>query len=360
MRLTTQRLSAAPLPAAADAVRLLACVQSQERDHAMFSLGMRARRATFASVRAELDAGAFLRTHILRPTWHFVAPEDLRWILALTSPRVVPGMRARHHELELDDPRFLARAFDVLAALLAGRRYRTRRQIGDAFTAIGGLPEPGPQLGHALLLAELEGLICSGPIAGVHHTYALVDEVVPPAPALDREQAHVRLVRRFFTGHGPASVRDFTRWSSLTAAATNAALAGIGDELERAEIDGVPHWFDPAALARRRRDAPAGYLLPVYDEAVLTYPGVTFPKAPGHPLERTAADAVWAPAVAGQRNVGAWKRTVGPRSVRVEVRLAASAIAGERLAVEGAAGRLARFFERELDLAVSTRSATVT
>jgi hypothetical protein len=154
-------------------------------------------------------------------------------------------------------------------------------------------------------------------------------------------------------------VRDFTRWSSLTAAATNAALAGIGDELERAEIDGVPHWFDPAALARRRRDAPAGYLLPVYDEAVLTYPGVTFPKAPGHPLERTA-DAFWAPAVAGQRNVGAWKRTVGPRSVRVEVRLAASAIAGERLAVEGAAGRLARFFERELDLAVSTRSATVT
>jgi hypothetical protein len=358
MRLTTQRLAAAPLPAAADAVRLLACVQSQERDHAMFSLGMRARTATYASVRAELDAGAFLRTHILRPTWHFVAPEDLRWILALTSPRVVSGMRARHRELELDDRRFLAQAFDALAALLAGRRYSTRREIGEAFTTTGGLPRPGPQLGHVLLLAELEGLICSGPIAGVHHTYALVDEVVPPAPALDREQAHASLLRRFLTGHGPASVRDFTRWSSLTAAGTNAALAEIGGELERVEVDGVPHWYDAAALDRPRPDAPDGYLFPVYDEAVLTYPAVTFPRAPGHPL--VAPDAFWAPAVAGLRNVGAWKRTVARRSVRVEVRLAPSATSGERSAVDGAAGRLAQFLERELDLSVTTGSATVT
>lgn len=353
MRLATQRLAGAPLPAAADAVRLLTCVQSQERDHAMFSLGMRARRATYTSVRAELDAGGYLRTHILRPTWHFVAPEDLRWILALTSPRVVSGMRARHRELGLDDPRFLARAFDALAALLSGRRHASRRQIGEAFTRMGRLPAPGPQLGHVLLLAELEGLICSGPIAGVHHTYALVDEVVPAAPLLDRDQAHARLVRRFFAGHGPASVRDFTRWSSLTAAGTNAALAEIGDELERVEIDGVPHWYDPATQVRRRRDAPDGFLFPVYDEAVLTYPAVTFEKAPGHPLEGRT-DPFWATAVAGLRNVGTWKRVVGSGSVRVEAHLASSATGAERSAVDTAAARLARFLGRDLDLAVMT------
>jgi hypothetical protein len=353
MRLATQRLAGTPLPAAADAVRLLACVQSQERDHAMFSLGMRARPATYASVRAELDAGAFLRTHILRPTWHFVAPEDLRWILALTSPRVVPGMRARHRELGLDDPRLLARSFDALVDLLSGRRYATRRQIGEEFTRMGGLPEPGPQLGHALLLAELEGLICSGPIAGVHHTYALVDEVVPPSPPLDRDDAHARLVRRFFAGHGPASVRDFTRWSSLTAAGTNGALAEIGDGLERVEIDGVAHWYDPATLAGRSRDAPDGYLFPVYDEAVLTYPAVTFPRAPGHPLDGRA-DPFWAPAVAELRSVGTWKRVVGAYTVRVEAHLAPSATAEERSAIDAAAVRLARFLGRDLDLVVTT------
>ena len=102
-----------------------------------------------------------------------------------------------------------------------------------------------------------------------------------------------------------------------------------------------------------RRDAPDGYLFPVYDEAVLTYPAVTFPKAPGHPLEGRA-DAFWAPAVAGLRNVAAWKRTVTPRSVRVEVRMAPSATAGERSAIDGAVGRLAQFLERELDLGVTT------
>lgn len=77
-RLATQRLTSAPLPRARDAVRLLTCVQSQERDHAFFSLGMRSREATYDAVRAALDRGDILRTHILRPTWHFVAPDDLR------------------------------------------------------------------------------------------------------------------------------------------------------------------------------------------------------------------------------------------------------------------------------------------
>jgi len=98
-RLGTQRLSSAPLSRAADAVRLLTCLQSQERDHAFSSLGMRSRKDRYAAVQCEFDAGAFVRTHILRPTWHFVAPEDLRWILALTSPRVLSSMAARHRQL---------------------------------------------------------------------------------------------------------------------------------------------------------------------------------------------------------------------------------------------------------------------
>ena len=118
-RLATQRLGSAPLPRAADAVRLLTCVQSQERDHAFFSLGLRSRSATYAAVRAEYDSGAFLRTHILRPTWHFVLPEDLRWILAATSERVIRSMGGRHAQVGLDDPRFVGRSMDALAELLS-------------------------------------------------------------------------------------------------------------------------------------------------------------------------------------------------------------------------------------------------
>ena len=106
------------------------------------------------------------------------------------------------------------------------------------------------------MVAELRGLVCSGPVKGVHHSYALVDDVVPQATHLDHDDAHRELVRRFFSGHGPAGIRDFTRWSSLTVAGTRAALADLGDDLDVVDVDGTPHWFDPAVVPRRSPAAP--------------------------------------------------------------------------------------------------------
>ena len=349
-RLATQRLSSAPLASAADAVRLLTCVQSQERDHAFFSLAMRSTSSTYAAVRAEYDAGAFVRTHILRPTWHFVAPEDLRWILALTSPRVLSGMAGRHRQLGLDDPRRLGDGLDLLAELLQDKPFRTRQEIGAAFGERGSPITPGEQLGHLLLVAELRGLVCSGPMSGVHHSYALLDDVIPAAPALDRDEALRELVRRFFMGHGPASVKDFTRWSSLTGADTKAALADLGDCLEQVEVDGTVHWCDPAAVPRRRRGAPTAFLLPVYDEVILSYPQVTFPATPDHPFAERP-DPFWARVVLDGVNVGLWKRSVAAEVVDVDVRLAASVSEQGREEIRRAARLLAGFLERDLSYA---------
>lgn len=350
-RLATQRLSAAPFPAAADAVRLLGAVQSQERDQALYSLALRARSATCATVRSELDAGAFVRTHVLRPTWHFVAPEDLRWMLALTSPRVLSGMAARHRELGLDDPRLASRSVDAVTTMLAGRNYLTRNEIGARLSGRRGVAQPGVQLGHLLLVAELRGLICSGPTKGVQHSYALLDEVIAPTPDRAPDQATTDLVLRFFLGHGPASVKDFTRWSSLTVAATEAALAGLRDRLDSFEVDGVRQWYDPSGPVPART-RPRGYLLPVYDEVALTYPRLGFPVLQGHRHEHAAnpwlADAFVGGVVAGLRNVGTWKRTVSRTTVTVRVDLTTSAGPHERRLVREAAARLADIHEREL------------
>jgi DNA glycosylase AlkZ-like len=347
-RLATQRLSSAPLPTPADVVRLLTCVQSQERDHAFYSLGLRGKTSTYAGVRAAYDAGTFLRTHILRPTWHFVLPEDLRWILSLTSPRVEASMKGRHRQLGLDDDAHLERALDTVCELLQGHTYLTRAEITAAFAARPGLPSGGQELGHVLLVAELRGLIVSAPLKGVQHSYALVDEVVPREPELDRDEALVRLARRFFAGHGPASVKDFTRWSSLTVADTKRALAEIGDGLERTELEGIPLWHDPETASRRRPGAPSAYLFPVYDEAVLTYPALNFPSASDHPYAERP-DPFWAWVVADDVNVGLWKRTVKADRVVVDVRLAPSVDRAGRSAVEAAAQRLATFLERDLE-----------
>jgi hypothetical protein len=346
-RLATQRLSSAPVATAADAVRLLACVQSQERDHAFWSLALRSRRRTYGSVQREFDRGAFVRTHILRPTWHFVVPSDLRWILELTSPRVLSGMGARHRQLGLDDPKVLTVALDQLGNALRDKQFRTRNELGQWFAEHASPIRAGEQLGHLLMIAELQGLICSGPMHGVHHTYALVDEVIAPTPRLERDEALVELVRRFFTGHGPASVRDFTRWSSLTVADTRHAVTFLGDSLEQVDVDGTPHWYDPHAVPRRSSAAPAAYLLPTYDEVTLTYPQVPFPSS--HPVHR-ASDPFWATVVAGTRSIGRWKRDVGPRTVKVTLDLAPGTSAAEASAATRAARRLAEFLERELEV----------
>ena len=346
-RLGTQRLSSAPLPRAADAVRLLTCVQSQERDHAFFSLALRTTKDTYAAVQREFDAGAFVRTHILRPTWHFVAPEDLRWILELTSPRVLSSMAARHRQLGLDDPRRFGEGLDLLADLLQDKHFRTRPELGEEFAHRGSPIKAGEQLGHLLLVAELQGLICSGPMRGVHHAYALVDEVIPPTPARTREEAMVELVRRFVAGHGPTTIKDFTRWATLTITDTKAALAEIGDDLEQVEVDGLPHWFDPTQVRRRSPAAPSAYLFPTYDEAVLTYPAVNFPSAPDHRYAEHP-DPFWAWVVLDAVSVGLWKRTVRPEVVEVEVRLAPAVSAPGREHVRVAAQRLAAFLGRDL------------
>jgi hypothetical protein len=354
-RLARQRLSSAPLSRAEDVVRLLTCVQSQERDHAFFSLGLRSRSRTYAAVRREFDAGAFVRTHILRPTWHFVAPEDLRWILALTAPRVLPSMTARHRQLGLDDPRTVTNGLDLIADLLCDKTFLTRPAINQAFTDRRSPIPPGQPLGHLLMVAELAGLICSAPIQGVHHAYGLVDEIIPEVPDTprtprDRDAAVRELARRFFLGHGPASVKDFTRWSWLTISDTRTALADLGDELAMVEVDGTALWFDPAAAPRRSQTAPAAYLFPTYDEAVLTYPALNFPALPDHPYAEHT-DPFWAQIVLDGVNVGLWKRTVRGGVVEVETRLARGVDARGRRDVETAAQRLATFLEADLSYA---------
>ena len=184
-RMATQRLTSAPMERAIDVVRLLTGVQCQDAPLARYSIGLRT-GLTDQAIRAELDTGSIVRTHVLRPTWHFVAAEDLRWLLALTSAKVESAMAARHRQLELTSTA-TDRAHTLLVSELADRRWMTRPELGARF-AEAGLPSSGEQTGHLLMLAELRALICSGPLRGTTHTYGLVDDVArhPHRPSTDR------------------------------------------------------------------------------------------------------------------------------------------------------------------------------
>jgi hypothetical protein len=353
-RLTTQRLSSAPLASATDVVRLLGCVQCQ--DHAMgtWALGVRTRDATYDGVLAEQRDGHFVRTHVLRPTWHFVAVEDLRWMLRVTSPKVESAMAARHRQFGLDAAA-IGRGLDALPTVLAGTAL-TRKQIG----ALGHdrLPPAGEALGHLLLVAELRGLVCSGPPRRGEHTYTLVDAVVPPTRAddLDRDEAVRRLTERFFRGHGPATDRDLARWCGFTLAEVRAATEDLVDagRLDSLALDDEVLWFDPARPSRPVAAAPAARLLWIYDEAVLTYRRTGFRRVGGTGWRADALRQVAGGVVlVDDRDVGLWTRRLARDVVEVTVRPEVRLTPAERAAVEAAAGRYAGFVERSLDLRLS-------
>ncbi|HEU4546781.1 MAG TPA: crosslink repair DNA glycosylase YcaQ family protein, partial [Microlunatus sp.] len=207
-RLATHRLVGAPLPAAAAVVDLLTCVQAQEWAHAVWSLGMRSAGSSHDGIVAAFDAGDLLRTHLLRPTWHLVAPADIGWILAATADRV-HQKNAGMYRREGVDAATTARAADLLTGMLEGGRSLTRPEIGERLAAAGIAAPVGMRLTYLVMHAELEGLIVSGPLRGQQHTYALLAERVAGRPTSTPDDPLAELWRRFVVGHGPTSVRDF-------------------------------------------------------------------------------------------------------------------------------------------------------
>ena len=228
-RLAAQRLTGEPCADVAAAVAWSGVVQAQEHAEALWSLAMRVGGVTSDDVQAACDRGEVLRTHVLRPTWHFVAAADLRWMLRLTGERLQAKGAGRYRELGLDADTF-ARMHEVFAATLSDGEPRTRKELNAALVA-AGVDTTGQRMPHMLGHAELEGLIVSGPRRGKQHTYLLLEGRVPEAPARSREADVAELALRYFVSHGPATLRDFAWWSGLTIADGKAGVAAAGERL---------------------------------------------------------------------------------------------------------------------------------
>ena len=345
-RLTTQRLIGGGLPTAADVVRLLGCVQSQEYAHALWSLGMRTSGLTAAGGQAEFDRGAFLRTHILRPTWHFVAPADIRWVLELTAPRVQKLNQTIYRQHGLDQAT-LDRGAAVIADELEGGQHRTRAELAQALAG-RGLVSQGIGLAYVVMNAELEGVICSGPVRGAQQTYALLDERVPRSADVGGDIAE--LARRFFLGHGPASIQDLARWSSLTIGQCRDAVEAGKDRMDCMSVEGVELWFGPETPAPN--PSSGALLMPLYDEVTLSYPAINFPQANGHP-HPPGADLFVGCVILAETNVGLWRRTLQSRKMIMEVTLARGVEARSRHLIAAAAADLAAFAAKDLELTIT-------
>jgi hypothetical protein len=252
---------------AAALVAWLGAVQAQEYGPARWALGLRlASRPRDTHIARAVDEGRILRTHVMRPTWHFVAPADIRWMLDLTAAQVHRRMATYFRQLELDRATCL-RAAKVFERSLRDGRSLTRAELG-ARLARARMPFTGVRLALLTMYAELEQVICSGAYRGTQLTYALLAERAPEASGRKRDEALAELTRRYFTSHAPATVRDFVWWSGLSTPDAKRGLEMAG--ARAATIDDVTYWSiggaSPAPAGRRRV-----HLLPIYDEYVVAY-----------------------------------------------------------------------------------------
>ena len=349
-RLRAQRLTGEPFTSPVAAVRWLGAVQSQDYSGAKWALGQRCRRATEAELDRLFDDGAILRTHLMRPTWHFVLPEDVRWLLDLTAPRIHPGLAARHHELELDDV-VIARASSAFATALDGGRHLTRADLGDVLRSAGISPD-GQRLPHLLMRAELDGLIVSGPRHGKQFTYALLEERVPKARARDRAEAVAELARRYFRSHGPAQVHDFSWWSGLTVTDSRTGIALAGSALDHQTIGGKDYWFDAKAGPVSETHVVA-HLLPNFDEYTVGYRDRAAAVHPDRPFEPAlfAFGSILANVLTiGGRVRGSWRRTIVKGRLRVQIQMLDRLEPAEAAAVEQTGRRMGQFLERSVEL----------
>jgi DNA glycosylase AlkZ-like len=343
-RLGNQRIATPITGGPAAVVAALGAVQAQEFEAAKWGLGLRMRDGTTdASIERAFTDGRILRTHVLRPTWHFVPRADIRWMLELTGPRVQRTVTSYHRRLGLDAA-LLTRATTVIERALGEHGPLTRGELRGHLARAGIVVEPMP-LAFIMTHAELTAVVCSGPRRDRQFTYALLAARAPDARALPRDEALGTLTRRYFASHGPATVRDFVWWSGVTTSDAKRGLEII--RARQASIDGDTYWSvanRPASRSLRPRRDLTAHLLPIYDEYLVAYRDRA--AVPHATLPRGSALAFQHALVIDGQVAGTWRI----KDLVMTITPLRTLTARERKAARDAASRYERFLEAEISV----------
>ena len=355
LRIANQHLAKQSAETPSQIVSRLGAVQAQDYTGAKWGIAQRAIGATDAAVEAEIREGRILRTHILRPTWHFVSAADIRWMLELTAPRVRAAVASYDRKLGID-AEVRRRTRQVLAQSLREGKHLTRTELAQELTKEGIRADGTQRLAHLMIHAELDGLVCSGPRRDKQFTYRLVDECVPPTKYLMRGIALNNLATRYFTTRGPATEDDFAWWSGLTKADARTAVNSV-ENISSEVIGGRTYWLVPTHASQRKTVAS---LLPAYDEYLVSY------------ADRSATQRRVKPARVGEsfsflgsyviivngQIVGRWKGSVERETATVNLEPLTRLSRVELDAIEEQAERFATFLGLPLRMQTAKRKAT--
>jgi len=317
LRLSNQRLVGKKFANPEDVVAYFGAVQSQDYAGAKWSVGLRLENAHDETIERALNEGKILRTHVLRPTWHFVSPEDIRGFLELTSPRIKRVTKYYANKLGLTEAVF-KQTNNIITQALVEHTYLTRQEIKTILNR-EGIETDVQRLGHIVANAEIDCIITSGPRRGKELTYALLDKRVPQARTMTRDESLARLTEKYFTSHGPAQIKDFAWWSGLSVKEATNGVDMIRSKFESVKMGDKIYLFSPEQKYRQT-DVADVFLLSVYDEYFISYADRSDLIDEKYKRKLPVGNALLTSLIIVDGKVaGTWKRSIDRKGIKVEL-----------------------------------------
>jgi len=266
-RLESQHISRTDFKTPYEVVKHMGAMQAQDYHGVLWGIGLRTEDCTVKDIEQAILDRKIVRTWPMRGTLHFVAAEDIRWMLKLLTPRMIKAAAGRRRNLEIEDAE-LEKARKVLSSALSGSDEYLSRQALLEILNKNGIRTTGQRGYHILAHWSQQSLLCFGPHIGKQASFTLLERWVPKAKELSREESLAELTRRYFTSHGPATIKDYVWWSNLTSADAKLGLELAKDRLTQETVEDKVYYLTPSSMEASK---PSAYLLPAFDEYMLGY-----------------------------------------------------------------------------------------
>jgi hypothetical protein len=314
-RLASQKLLKENQHTPQEIVQYLGAIQAQDYAMAKWAIGSRC-NATEKEIEEAINSGKIIRTHILRPTWHFVSADDIYWMLDVSRPQVkrLFTSLARQHGY---DEKKLDQVNSRIEKLLTGNNHLTRDEIMQELNIHKASGDLSPVI--IMMNAELEGVVCNGKMKGKQITYALLEErVVKPKTAFTKEEALAKLAKRYFESHGPATLHDFSWWSGFPPTTAKLAINSLESELNSVVIDNQKYWFG-AHFTEVDNFCESVHFLPAFDEILISYKTREASILLEHQPKAFTNNGIFKPTILENGKViGIWKRTIKKDHAKIE------------------------------------------
>jgi hypothetical protein len=347
IRLQHQQIAHTAFKKAKDLVAWMGAMQSQDYNMAKWAIGIRLPNATQKTIEAAIHKGEIIRTHILRPTWHFVSAEDIHWMLALSAPKLKASLKARHNELELSEA-VRKKSNTIIEKALTKNGHLTRVELVTALKN-AKISVDNNRSSHLLFWAEMEGLICSGSLKENEPTYALLNQWVPNKKTFNKDEALASLTHKYFHSHSPATLADFVWWSGLNISEAKHGLEMIKNGLVTETIGNHTYWL-PNGFAIPKKQSSV-YFLPAYDEYIISYKDRTAILPFINHKKAISDNGLFRPVIViNGKAAGIWKRTIKKDKVIIETQYFEAPPKTVKKSIEKAAAAYGDFMELKTEI----------